>query len=89
VPDLTSNTLRYSAEIRVGQRTRDEALEEIQREEEIEAVPEELEILLDSLGITRAQFDSYVGPQPRHSPYQREGLVKRAFDALRTKKEVR
>jgi len=73
VPDLTPSTLRYSAEIRAGQRDRAAALEEIERERRKPGPPAELQVFLDRLALPQEQFQLYLDDCFRHMQFQKQG----------------
>jgi hypothetical protein len=82
--DLTPNTLRYSTEIRAGQRDRSEALQLIQKEMQNDVSNKYIEYLLDKLDISRNELESYIENDLRHMEYQREGIMMSIFQKART-----
>ena len=83
IPDLSYNTLKYSAEIRAGQMSREEALKLVEAEMEIKE-PKQLNNFLEKLDITRKEFDLYMENRYnlQHMQYQKERLLMRAFKSL-------
>jgi hypothetical protein len=83
IPDLSYNTLRYSAMVRAGEMTREEALRLVEGEIEIK-VPEELEVFLNKLDMTKKDFDLYMENRYklRHMKYQKEPTLQRIFKSL-------
>lgn len=73
--DLTENTLNYSAEIRVGLMTREDALKRVEEEEKHEQEvgacdPEHIDYLCKKLDMTREELASYVEvDNQRHMKY--------------------
>jgi len=83
VPDLTPSMLRYSAEIRVGQRERRAALEQIGRERLRPGLPQELPIFLERLGVSEEWFRAQLKDPFRHMQFQKEDLARRLLYRLR------
>ena len=70
VPGLVPGALRYSAEIRAGQRDRAAALEEIVREQQKPPLPPELPTLLERLALTPEEFHISQRDCFRHMQFQ-------------------
>ena len=80
--DLTQNTLRYSAEIRSGQRERSEALDLI-KEEMIQGVNVDyINYFLSKLEITPYDLSCFMKNPLRHLEYQREDWSMRVFKKI-------
>jgi hypothetical protein len=78
VPELTRNMLRYSAEIRAGQRDRRSALQEVENERLQDGdAPAQLESFLMYLGLTREEFSSATADPFRHMRFQGRELLRR------------
>lgn len=83
VPELTSNTLRYSAMIRAGMMHREEALRGVNEELERErGIPAETEHFLHGLGIDLEEFLAWSNPSFRHMQFQEPGRGERIFRTL-------
>jgi hypothetical protein len=84
VPELTPNTLRYSAMIRSGMMKRDTALRLVEEEaNEALTPPPHTEHLLTGLGITAEQFAEWSRCSFRHMEFQKPGLAMRLFNLAR------
>jgi hypothetical protein len=81
--DLTANTLRYSAEIRLGLRDRSEALQLINEESRNGIKKEYIDYFLDKLEITGDDLEKYMENDLRHMKYQREETAMLIFQKLR------
>lgn len=86
VPELTPNTLRYSAEVRCGQMDREQALALVEAEKENRSAPKELELFLDKLKMSRNEFDSCLGDGLRHTKYQEDGRLMSIFRCVQAGK---
>ncbi len=86
VPELTPSTLRYSAEIRAGQRTREEALAVVEKEDSDRVVPKETSIFLERMGMTEEELRKLMTDGRRHMKYQTGGFVRRAVAFLRSRR---
>jgi hypothetical protein len=84
IPELTTNTLRYSAYIRAGMMKRDEALKLINKEmEEEKDLPKEVKDFNSSLNISKDDFLDWSKQSFRHMEFQKKGFSMRAFLFLR------
>jgi hypothetical protein len=83
VPELTTNTLRWSAMIRAGMMTRDKALELIEEEREDEKEPpKEIEYFKSALGISSKEFKAWTdySIRFRHMEFQKEGVGMKMYN---------
>lgn len=87
-PDLTPSTLRCSAVVRVGQMTRAEALDVVEREMRERAKPKEMQLFLDSVCMSEEEFLGHMKDGARHMRYQAHGPVKALVAALKSKRVV-
>lgn len=84
IPELTSNTLRYSAMIRTGMMKREYALSLVNKEMTDEnSLPEETQYLLSRLGISPEEFKDWSKSSFRHMEFQKMGLVMKLFTIAR------
>jgi hypothetical protein len=86
VPELTTNTLRWSAMIRAGMMTRDKALKLIEEEREEEKVPpKEIEYFKNALNISSKEFKAWTdySIRFRHMEFQKESWAMKVFNSLR------
>jgi len=85
VPELTANTLRYSAMIRAGMMKRKEALKLVRQEtEESGKLPRQIEHLLSKLDITMDEFEAWCDDSFRHMDFQKKPLAMKLFNSTRT-----
>ena len=89
VPELTPSTLQYSAKIRVGQLSRNEALEVVQREFAERSVPHETTYFLKKLVISEDDLKKYMIDGHRHMEFQNQNILRKAYSLLRSKGFVR
>ncbi|MBI5472754.1 MAG: hypothetical protein HY961_10465 [Ignavibacteriae bacterium] len=83
IPELTQSTLRYSAEIRDGQMTREDALRIVEQERQERKSPKETTPVLERLGITEEALATCVDHGVRHAQFQPSGLVTKIRARLR------
>ena len=70
VEGLTESTLRYSAEIRDGQLTREEALTRVVEEEIAGCKDEYIDYFLEYMDISKAEFEKIMSNKFKHMKYQ-------------------
>jgi N-acetyl sugar amidotransferase len=85
LPDLTPNTLKYSAEIRVGQIDRNTALQNVDEELKNKSTPKEISYFLEKLNLSKEQFDKYMQDGKRHMQYQNDGFLMNTFNYIYNK----
>jgi hypothetical protein len=84
IPELTPNTLRYSAMIRTGMMKREYALSLVNKEMTDEkSLPEETQYLLSRLSISPEEFKEWSKSSFRHMGFQKMGLVMKLFTIAR------
>jgi hypothetical protein len=88
VPELTPSTLRCSAVVRVGQMTRPEALEVVERERRDRARPKDAQRFLDSLGMSEQEFVGHMKDGSRHMRYQPRGKLRSLVAAIKSRRVV-
>ena len=81
--DLTPNTLRYSSEIRAGQRDRAEALKLVNEEIRNGINNKYIEYFLNEMQMSHTDLKKYMGNNLRHIEYQQEELIMRLFQRVR------
>ncbi len=82
VPDLTPNTLRYSAEIRAGLRARTAAASQIEAERENWSADADLQEFAGRLGITATEFRRGLENPLRHMQHQKDALPLRILNLI-------
>jgi len=83
-PALKPELLRFSKLVTAGQMTREEALRKVSEHDNETAEPENLGLLLNALGISRAQFEEVLRDPLRHMKYRKEpGQLWRACRAAK------
>lgn len=81
--DLTPSTLRYSAEIRSGQVSREKAIKLIEKEMYTYPNYRYIEYFLNKINITSEDLDSFMDNNLRHMDFQKKGFTLSLFNKIR------